>query len=322
MTSASRGTRLYDDQQAYADNLILHNSRLFHHLKQRCCHGEKTLMIGSARQDSPLDRANGRKIVHDLSLTLGSAPVIMAHLLSHLNSGLEEPDFHLDKMLLGAVFQGQEHAGYYDAAQATSAEFFQSAAKSIYDLNPIPPVETVQDEAKFLILYAQMHHHASKHMDKEVHYEFFDDRMDILEGLAQLFEAHPEFIPPNVTLTLTQYNGTPTVQRELKGDASSLFDVDFATTLKAIAAAYCPAEDKTDDQARNIAIVQTKLYNLNIAKNPEPMLATLQARREQHASSLAQPSSFSFFKAQETMDFAATQTLNKHFRFNLEFGQP
>ncbi len=69
----------------------------------------------------------------------------------------------------------------------------------------------IYDSGKFSILYYQMHQAALEHPGKNIQFDFYDDRADILNGLYRFFQLNPYLIPKNVTLYLHRYTGNKTI---------------------------------------------------------------------------------------------------------------
>ncbi len=74
------------------------------------------------------------------------------------------------------------------------------------------------DESKLTLLYAQMHKAAAENPEKEIVFDFYDARHDVLSGLANFLGAHHDLMPDNLTLCLHQYVGNDVVKiAEVKG---------------------------------------------------------------------------------------------------------
>ena len=100
-------------------------------------------------------------------------------------------------------------------------------------------------EDKINILYAQIHKVAADHPDDRIVFDFFDDRMDILEYLHTFFRKYPALIPNHVTLRLFQYQAnvvTPMGEHTQNTDSTlslnhgingrGLIDIDYRQTVK------------------------------------------------------------------------------------------
>jgi hypothetical protein len=72
------------------------------------------------------------------------------------------------------------------------------------------------EENKILLLYMQAHRLATCYPEETVHFYFYDDRITesrpIGPAISSIFEKHPEFLPSNLVLTLSQYNGQSHIQ--------------------------------------------------------------------------------------------------------------
>lgn len=74
------------------------------------------------------------------------------------------------------------------------------------------------DHTKITLLYAQMHRKALQHLDKEIVFDFYDDKHQILRRLGKFYSAHPELVPRNIRLRLNHYSGgMPTLMLSISG---------------------------------------------------------------------------------------------------------
>ncbi|MCX7117687.1 MAG: hypothetical protein NTW94_07280 [Legionellales bacterium] len=92
----------------------------------------------------------------------------------------------------------------------------------------------VFDITKVTILYAQMHKQAMDHPSDDIDFDFFDDRIDILDALKDFFSTHHELIPKNVKLQTHLYSGGP-VTPMISINGSGCIDVNYANTVKQMA---------------------------------------------------------------------------------------
>lgn len=77
--------------------------------------------------------------------------------------------------------------------------------------------EHLYDESKVRLLYVQMHYIASLNPHDEIIFEFYDDRVDILNDLVEFYSKDEGrlLIPCNVTLKLNCYDGETTTVSNL-----------------------------------------------------------------------------------------------------------
>lgn len=70
-----------------------------------------------------------------------------------------------------------------------------------------PHAGCIVDASKLTLLYAQMHKLANENPDKHISFEFYDDKLEITEGLFAYFKSHPTLIPANLDLCIRIYAG-------------------------------------------------------------------------------------------------------------------
>lgn len=102
-----------------------------------------------------------------------------------------------DKLLMADIYGGLE-----------SGTSFDHAVRDRAFLDEDDHAVCVDDESKMTLLYAQMHKVAFEHPDaEEIVIDFYDDKNQLLEGLASFFQAHRDYMPYNVQLNLHHYAG-------------------------------------------------------------------------------------------------------------------
>ena len=196
-------------------DVIASNLSFLESLKKDNSLYEKNIgIIGSNRQSKRADDAN-------LSSTRGSCfPQIkkVTHFL--------EIDFN--PFLLADIYGELPHGVSF--ANAINPEY-----------PPDDHKDWMFDLSKVTVLYAQMHKFAKEHYDKEIIFDFFDDKglkeeKNILEWLQDFYTQYPQMIPPNVTLRLHHYRGGPlTTLAVLKGNLESFIDKNYEQTVKDMA---------------------------------------------------------------------------------------
>lgn len=90
------------------------------------------------------------------------------------------------------------------------------------------------DTTKVTILYAQIHKIANENPEKEILYDFYDDRKDIHKYIEEMYGKYPELLPKNVTVRLHQYAGSNVVDlKEING--TGFIDMEYRKTVKDMA---------------------------------------------------------------------------------------
>jgi len=103
---------------------------------------------------------------------------------------------------------------------------------------PLPPYKYGQwlfDDSKISILYTQMHKLASENPNAEIVYNFYDDRWDIYQPLADFFKKHPDLIPANVKLNIYAYSGSKTPGNIITLEGKGEIDFNYSNNLKLMA---------------------------------------------------------------------------------------
>ncbi len=176
----------YHTRQSPDKSVIVSNICFLNSLRDQNSAYDKVIsFVGSNRQSLPDD--------HRL-LTGGREPCFPAiiRISEYINA-------QLDRFLLTDIYE--------NAAPGTT---FNDAI-AWYNTNSLVNKPTgyphwIFDESKVTILYAQMHKTALENPDQPITFDFYDDRLEILEEwLGGFFRAYPELIPSNVTLNLHRY---------------------------------------------------------------------------------------------------------------------
>lgn len=172
---------LYEKLDTRKDAVINANKKFLDTLKSEKANYKETIVfVGSIRQCIPRDESNSKRNRSESAFT--AIPKIAQYLGARFD-GFLIADVNHD-LPAGTVYNHSTWTDYQKPPQYLS----------------------YLDDTKVTILYAQMHKLALRYPDKQIEFEFIDDRHDILEKLYNyFFKKHPELTPPNVTLQLTQY---------------------------------------------------------------------------------------------------------------------
>ncbi len=172
-------------------DILAANKALFDQIKSS--HHRKVIYIGSNRQAPRDDLANSTA---DERGSCYPAIQMIA----------DELDGVLDNFLLGDIYNDLPDGTCFKQALKHIAknhkdykEFNEKKFKSLYNWT--------HDESKLTVIYAQIHKVSLEHPNDPIHFNFFDDREDILKQLHAYFSKYPDLIPSNVILNLKQYRG-------------------------------------------------------------------------------------------------------------------
>ncbi|MCX7117248.1 MAG: hypothetical protein NTW94_04980 [Legionellales bacterium] len=171
-------------------------------------YGPVITFVGSNRQSKEIDEVNG--IVGNK----GSCFPAIRRICDILET-------ELDTFLLADIYGDLPDGTAF--ANATNPEYKGSHAKWLFDNH------------KGTILYAQMQRIANANPKEPIVFDFFDDRVDILESLERYFSKHPSLIPSHVTLRLHQYEGFE-VKRHCSIQGHGFIDANYRETVKEMAA--------------------------------------------------------------------------------------
>ena len=186
-------------------DVIAHNLPLWNYLEQRRVSFSKTYsMVGSARQSKGID-AEG-----SITRRTGSCFTAIQKIADHLS-------FTVEPFLLSDTWGDLPAGTSYNRLMGANFK------KEKHHCN-------VYDDSKLTIVYAQIHHIATKHPEAAIVYDFYDDKFDILEKLFEFFSEFPEMLPASVTLCLHQYKGSEVnAMEEINGIGK--IDKDYRQTV-------------------------------------------------------------------------------------------
>ncbi|CDZ77326.1 hypothetical protein BN59_01609 [Legionella massiliensis] len=182
--------------------------------------GDQTvLLVGSNRQTPFIDLKNGGENIKTVCPT-GSVFPVMEAITEELGENTIFNPFLLSDLEADVVEIGQTHRklkenGYLKDNGAYKPEI--SDQDFIRDGFP----QYKDDESKASLLVAQMKLAAMTNPDDEIEFNFYDDRIDIVEGLQNFFKANPELIPENVSLNLFGYSGPHLTQEQAQENLSN-----------------------------------------------------------------------------------------------------
>ncbi len=173
------------------------------------------LMIGSLRQSVYLDVLNAK-----MNSTYPNY-ISCASIIEHIEPRLKEifPDIEIsaDTYLLFDSFQQLQHGTTFKGMQKLFAEINPQYIRDL-DLHSNTVLESAcyheesgtnlltanhfADCSKISIIYAQFHHIATQHPDKQVVMHFYDDKIGILSNLYNFYKKNLQWIPENISLHL------------------------------------------------------------------------------------------------------------------------
>jgi len=205
-------------QQSRQTSFAVENKGLLDYIRAKANGQPTVLLVGSNRQSYDLDQHNARQNKN------GSCFAKYGELVRDF--ARRQQDVRLERLLMADV--------YNDLPNGTS---FNRAVDHPRDKQM--HVNTVFDEDKISLLYAQVHSLASTYPGQPIRLYFYDDSQRILENLAKHYQSNPSCLPSNVSLVLRQYkqsNGVVLWYEEFKADINGCGSVDnnFRETLK-----YC-----------------------------------------------------------------------------------
>ncbi len=249
-----------DGLARYGEYLIAANENLIAYLQQQL-KKKSRIIIGSNRQSIATDLRNARQPMRGkltgetVVFTSGSCVTAIQIFHQHLQ-GLQL-DVDLEKFVMADLYNNlKDGEGLFDNTALKLNEVPVSGEELVISelatLDPdkniaealgaqnrgfeLFPFNTVFDLSKFTLLYVQIHRAANQHPEEVIRFEFFDDSIDILNGLNRFFSAHPELLPKNVELILTRYTGefnTEFTPCTIKG--SGIIDTAYRETTKSMA---------------------------------------------------------------------------------------
>ncbi|MCX7121582.1 MAG: hypothetical protein NTZ67_07430 [Gammaproteobacteria bacterium] len=222
--------------------------------------------VGSSRQ-SPLSDLQGMaqksEMLHYFS---GSCFVEMEAFVAHIQQEFEKRGndiVSLDRFLVSDIFHKQQFGYTFSNAVQTHGNYLANLyCEDMGKLHEtVPALLAVQhatyaysfsqdnekqlffDEGKFTLLMTQIHRFASEAFnddenaqESDIHFHFYDDRLDILNPLCAIFGMHPELLPECVTLHLHLYEQGLAVQGSTFTPINGvgMTDHDYAITAIAL----------------------------------------------------------------------------------------
>lgn len=170
-----------------------------------------TLCLGSARQshqDDWVNRLYGAKISGSAHYALLMLKHQLAFLLQGSGKHISVDIFYLlladiySKLNTGTAYKMALNA-MHDNFSTWSPQQARRLKATAFSAHP----HWVFDESKLTIVYAQIQQLAIDNPLARIHYNFYDDRLDILQNLADFLSANQTTfpIPRHLTVTLNQY---------------------------------------------------------------------------------------------------------------------
>lgn len=170
--SLARGTAIYKDILEGHDPLL---KKL---MAERSAFQQTYGFVGSNRQSESIDEYNGEQKGN------GSCMAPIKRLCDHIGA-------EFDSFLLADIMSDLPDGTSFN--RIIDKDYSGSHANWKFD------------EHKATILYAQIHRMANKAPNAEIIFDFYDDRMDILNSLRDFYTKYPDLLPKNVTLRLYKY---------------------------------------------------------------------------------------------------------------------
>lgn len=248
--------RKYAQDPSYDKDVLTHN-----HLFLKTLRSENTLfsavrvLVGSGRQSFFNDRAGWK--------FKGSCFPALLRIAEHLQA---TPDLFLMADVYGDLEEGDSFRKALDYCLPFVKQQGVESGGSESALGGRPFVESeharwIFDESKITLLYAQLHKIAREHPVKEIVFDFFDDREDILSGLKRFYTDHPDLIPSHTILRLHRYAGGSMMPIAIIMGTGKM-DLHYRDTVKEMARVVYSAEYGSD-------------YNLD---HPNPIFTTAKIR--------------------------------------------
>jgi hypothetical protein len=127
-----------------------------------------------------------------------------------------------DPFLLADIFEGVFNGDSYQKALQAAIEKRE-------------PNETDHkswvDKNKVILIYAQIHKIANRHLHQEIQFHFYDDNPEILEKLRKFYQKNQDLIPHNLNLTLYQYAGDD-IKHIVSIQGSGIIDKSYRLTIR------------------------------------------------------------------------------------------
>ncbi|HAT7071659.1 TPA: hypothetical protein JAN90_02505 [Legionella pneumophila] len=181
--------------------------------------GDQTvLLVGSNRQTPFIDLKNGGKDVKTVCPT-GSVFPVMEAITEELGENTTFNPFLLSDLEADVVEIGQTHKKFKEKGYLNDNGTYKPEITNQDFIRDGFP-EYKDDESKASLLVAQMKLAAMANPDDEIEFNFYDDRIDIVEGLQNFFKTNPELIPGNVSLNIFGYSGPKLTQVQAQENLS------------------------------------------------------------------------------------------------------
>ncbi len=152
-----------------------------------------------------------------------------------VNKGL---DIAVNHFLLADIYADIEHGKSFKLALF---RMFQESRK--WRANRIAEIsedyfddhaDWIFDDSKITIVYAHIHKLSLENPGVNIAYDFYDDRVDILESIQDFFESNLDLVPISVTITLNEYSGSNIRKMTIiKGKGG--IDSDYNKSIKKLA---------------------------------------------------------------------------------------
>lgn len=214
-------------------------------------YGKVYALVGSNRQSFAVDQSNSFR----------NNTGTCTHAIIHLSDWL---GVILDKFLLADIYGNKQSGASFGLILEEIEKREPRTFKNVSEHD-----DFAFDKTKVTILYAQMHKIARENPGEQIVFDFYDDKLGILQALSKFYLENPYLIPSNVTLNLNQYLGEsvpeePMFQIQGKG----FIDIGYGQTVKDLVSQALAKEHPGLD----IASVCKKGKEFCVASNAEPKL--------------------------------------------------
>jgi hypothetical protein len=195
--------------------------------------------IGSNRQSYNADKTNSITFQRG-AIVKGSCFYRLKELRDEINKR-GNLQCRIDPYLLADTYGNRKPGESFDLALKHLPKPKDESVLAYYDSvtkqdekQTSPHADWVFDHSKFTVLYAQLHKTALENPEADISYDFYDDRHDILNPLAEVFRTNPDLFPKNITLNLHHYSGEQiTKLASIQGVGTP--DASYGDHIKAIA---------------------------------------------------------------------------------------
>jgi hypothetical protein len=293
--------------------------------------------IGSSRQSHGIDYFNDILKMDDYNRRKGLNLKRMGSCFSALNKLKDEVatrsgvPCEVHPLLAADIYNRKESGHCFNAALA-------GLKKDPYEFDD-SQLNTVSDESKITLIYAQIHSIAAdpRYVGKQIVCRFYDDTLSILKGLNAFFGSHPaaeesdpdksfsdsddqdsfgshpDLLPNNVTLELYQYAGKEiTLKHSLQGQGE--IDYNFAANTLKIATA-CGYDPDTEIGLGNDLIKPDMLNSDQMEDFKRERDTGLPAPTQSPVPTPAAQSPVNRFLGAPSAAAAASPSGNRHFTF-------